>query len=533
MGETFKNSASIAGALGYSVEDVAVAVGLMANAGVKGSIAGTALKNTFNGLLEGATLTSAAFGEFEFSAIRADGTMKDFASTIDELRGYFDQMTEAERVNNAMTLAGQRGYNGLLAILNATDEDYAKLTASINNCSGAAQRMADIKLDNLNGQLTLMTSAWDALKTTIGEQFIPEMRTLYEIGTNVFSGIDKFVQNNPGVIKGIAAASLVIGGVTAALLAYSAGAKIAAAASALLSASIPGVNIIMGVTAAVAGVVGVVTALATAADDGVPSVKELTEAARDMQDAMEEADATYEQTATQTLATAEVASIYISKLEEIESATNGAIEGNQEYHNILALLTRTVPELADHIDLTTDSINGGTEALRQHTEAWKKDAETQAYQEYINSLYDQYGEVMAESAENSIKLTQAQMQLEIAEEKRATAAERMNELARKNAQWTEEELVEYNQLQDAVFEYIDEINTAEKTIANLTEAIEDDAEAIAEAENAIAAAQDAVNQLTGATEAQTEAEQEAVRQTTELNAVIGGTMEQIASLAEA
>ena len=82
MGETFKMSASVAGALGYSIEDVAVAMGLMANSGVKGSIAGTALRNTFNGLLEGVTLTGAAFGEYEYSAIKADGTMKDFGATI-------------------------------------------------------------------------------------------------------------------------------------------------------------------------------------------------------------------------------------------------------------------------------------------------------------------------------------------------------------------------------------------------------------------------------------------------------------------
>ena len=86
MGETFKMSASVAGALGYTIEDVAVAVGLMANSGVKGSIAGTALKNTFNGLLEGVTLTGAAFGEYEYSAVKADGTMKSFGSTIGTAR---------------------------------------------------------------------------------------------------------------------------------------------------------------------------------------------------------------------------------------------------------------------------------------------------------------------------------------------------------------------------------------------------------------------------------------------------------------
>ena len=533
MGETFKMSASVAGALGYSIEDVAVAMGLMANSGVKGSIAGTALRNTFNGLLEGVTLTGAAFGEYEYSAIKANGTMKDFGSTIDELRGYFDQMTEAERVNNAQAIAGQRGYNGLLAILNATDEDYTSLTNSINNCTGAAQRMANVKLDNMNGQLTLMKSAWDALKTTIGEQFIPEMRTLYKVGTDIFSGIDKFVQNNPGVVKGIAAASVVIGGVTLALTAYSAGAKIAAAASALLSASIPGVNIIMGVTAAVAGVVGVVTALATAADDSVPSVKELTEAARDMQEAMDEAGAAYEETAHQTLATAEVASVYIGKLEAIEAATNGATEGNQEYHNILALLTRTVPELADDIDLTTDTIKGGTEALRQHTEAWKKDAEAQAYQDYINSLYDQYGEVMAESAENSIKLTEAQIKLQNAEKNWDAALVRMNELSEEACENGTALTGEYYQLEASIRGYQDEMYEAERTIENLNKAIDEDAEAVAAAEAEINSAQEAVNQLTGATEEQAAAEAEAAAQSQELQAVIGDTAEQVAVLAEA
>lgn len=533
MGETFKMSASVAGALGYSIEDVATAVGLMANSGVKGSIAGTALKNTFNGLLEGVTLTGAAFGEYAYSATRADGTMKSFGSTVNELRGYFERMTEAERVANAQTIAGKEGYNGLLAVLNATNEDYASLAANINNCTGAAQRMAAVRLDNMNGQLTLMNSAWDALKTTIGEQFTPAMRGLYEVGTDVFSGLNGFIAANPGLIKGAAAGAAVIGTVTAALMAYSAGAKIAAAASTLLSASIPGVNIILGVTAAVAGITAGVVALTNAANDGVPSVKELTAAAREMGEAMEEASAAYEASATETLATAEVAQQYIARLEEIEAATDGNIEGNQEYHNILALLTRTIPDLADDIDLATDSIAGGTEALRAHTEAWKKDAEAAAYQEYLNTLYDQYGEVMAESAENSIKLTQAQMKLEVAEKNREAALERMNELSQEAAE--NEGLLsgEYYELERAVLGYNDEAFTAAEMIGQLTKAMEVDAEAVAEAEAEISGAEEAVARLTGATEAQTEAEAEAARQTQELEAAIEDTAAQVAALAEA
>lgn len=533
MGETFKNCAAIAGALNYSIDDVAVAVGLMANAGVKGSNAGTALKNTFNGLLSGITLTGSALGEYEFTAVKADGTMKDFASTIEELRACFDQMTEAERVENAQAIAGERTYNGLLAILNATDEEYASLSASIADCSGAASTMAAIKLDNLNGELTLMNSAWDALKTTIGEQFIPEMRTLYSVGTDVFGVLDDFVQQNPGLVKGVTAFVAIIGVAIGVLTAYTAITKLAAAASALLTAAIPGVNIIMGVTAAVAAVAGAIYGIVTAANEGVPSVKELTVAAQDMQETMDEANATYEETATQTLATAQVAGIYIDKLEEIEVATGGAVEGNQEYHNILALLTRTVPELAGYIDLENDAIEGGTEALRAHTEAWKKDAETQAYQEYLNSLYDEYSAVMTESAENSIKLTQAQIKLETAEKNRDAALERMNELQQDAIDNNTALSQEYFDLQNSVYGYNDEIKQANKTIKNLNKAIDEDAEAVAAAEAEISGAEEAIERLTGVTEEQTAASEAAAAQAAQLDGVIGGVTEQMAALADA
>lgn len=212
MGETFKGSASVAGALGYSIEDIAVGVGLMANSGVKGSIACTALKNTFNGLLSGATLNAAAFGEVEVSTVNADGTMKSFSKTIEDLRGYFEQMTEAERVNNAIAIAGERGYNGLLAILNATDEEYQSLSDSINNCSGAAQRMAEIKLDNLQGDVTLLDSAADGLKMTIGELWNDELRGLAQIGTEILSKINEFIEKNPAVAKSITVVVTALGG---------------------------------------------------------------------------------------------------------------------------------------------------------------------------------------------------------------------------------------------------------------------------------------------------------------------------------
>lgn len=294
MGETFKQSAAIAGALGYSIEDVAVSVGLMANAGVKGSIAGTTLKNIFNGLLEGVTLTAAAFGEYEFSAIRADGTIKDFSSSIDELRGYFNQMTAVERENNAMVIAGQRGYNGLLTILNSTDEDYAALTASINECSGAAEQMAEIKMDNLNGQLALMNSAWDALKTTIGEQFNPELRELAELGTDVFTGMDSFVQENPAVVKGGMVLVGTLGALTTGVVGLSAATKVFKALDLATLLTGPA-GAVVGVVSGIAALTAAVVALNEAAKDSLDESWELTAASREQYEQLQELNSEYDQ----------------------------------------------------------------------------------------------------------------------------------------------------------------------------------------------------------------------------------------------
>ena len=422
MGETFKQSASIAGALGYSIEDVAVGVGLMANAGVKGSIAGTALKNTFNGLLEGVTLTGAAFGEYEFSAIKANGTMKEFSDTVDELRVCFDQMTEAERVNNAMALAGQRGYNGLLAILNATDADYQSLTNSIDNCTGAAQRMADIKLDNLRGQLTLMDSALEAVRTTIGEQFNPELRRLAETGTDLLGWVNSFIQAHPAMTKGVMTFTGVMGTATVAITGVNAALKIFQVLNVAALFTGP-VAAVLAAAAAVAGVTAAVVGMTTAFDDGIPSVKELTEAASEMQATLESSATAYDDVSSSALAAANVADTYINKLEAMGDSAKLSADGQQQYQNTLALLLQTVPSLSDCISQTTDeygrttyALETNTTALRDNVEAWKQNAMAQAYQERLTAMYAAQADVLIEAEKNSVELTRAQTSLEQAEE---------------------------------------------------------------------------------------------------------------------
>ena len=501
MGETFKQSASVAGALNYSIEDVAVAVGLMANAGVKGSIAGTALKNSFNGLLEGVTLTSAAFGEYQYSAVQVDGTMKDFAGSVDELRGYFEQMTETERVANAQAIAGKEGYNGLLAILNATDEDYQSLTNSINNCTGAAERMAAIKMDNLNGQLALMDSAWDALRTTIGEEFNPELRRLAETGTDVLSWANSFVQAHPALVKGVMAFTGVMGG------------------------------------AAVAAVTAAVVGFVTATDDGVPSVRELTEAARELDETLEAAAGTYDSTASSVLAAANVADTYIDKLEQMGNYARLSEADQREYHNTLALLCQTVPELADSIDLENNAIHGGTAALRANTEAWKQNAMAQAYQEQLTAIYAAQADILIEAEKNSIELTRAQTALEAAEKKRSDTLARMNDirLAQTGAGDDPEKVralqYEYDQLEMSLGDVENEIIQSQSAVDAYTKAIAEDEAAVASAQEEIEFAEEAFRNLTGATEEQTAAETDAAAQTRELQGVLGDVTGELTVLA--
>ena len=553
MGETFKSSSSVAGALGYSVEDVAVMVGLMANNAVKGSRAGTALRNIFNGLLGGVTLTAEAFGELDYSAVNSDGSMKGLMETVKDLRDYFGQMTEAERVNNAMAIAGMRGYNGLLAILNATDEDFQSLYASISNCSGAAERMAKIKLDNLNGDVTIMNSAVEALQTTIGEQFNPELRELTRMKTELLAGMDQFIQENPVLAKGLmagAGAFMALGtaivGVNAAMKVFNAlnlASLFTGPAGWLLAAA-------GGIAVATAAVVG----YTEATRDGGPAVRELTEAARELNETMEEAKDACEDTAASTLAAANTADFYIEKLEEMENAQGESAAQSQEYQNTLALLLQTVPELsncisqtADEYGRTTYTLETTTAALRANTEEWKRNALAQAQQKYMSDVMEQYGDVMLEAAKNEVGLTKAQYEYTEAQEKYNAAVRRMAELekeANEAARRQNEEFgtmadmtafltQEYYDLQGSLESLGNEMDEARWSVRDHEEAIRRDKEALAEAEGEMAAAEQVVRQMAGALGLYTDAQEDVTAREQAVRDALGGTIEQAQRLADA
>lgn len=180
MGETFKYVAPVAGALGYSIEDTAVAIGLMANSGIKGSQAGTALRSTITRLAKPVGEAKDAVEELKISITNADGTMKPLSQTMVELREKFAGLTEEQKAQYAAMLAGQEGMSGLLAIVNASDEDFQKLTDEINNANGAAEDMASVMMDNTAGAVEQLKGALESAGILIGEKLTPYIRQLAE-----------------------------------------------------------------------------------------------------------------------------------------------------------------------------------------------------------------------------------------------------------------------------------------------------------------------------------------------------------------
>ena len=169
MGETFKYVGAMAGTLGYSAEDVGLSIGLMANAGIKASQAGTELNSIYTRLAVNTNGARDAIEDLKIEFYNVDGSARSWGTILDEMRIKTANMTDAEKTAFANRVAGQRAQAGLLAMLNATSADYDKLTKSINNADGAAQRMADTMQDNLQGQLTVLKSGLEGTAITIYE----------------------------------------------------------------------------------------------------------------------------------------------------------------------------------------------------------------------------------------------------------------------------------------------------------------------------------------------------------------------------
>ena len=217
MGATFQKVAPVAGTLGYSVEDMSLGIGLMANASVKAETAGTSLKTALANMAKPTKQMQAYMDKYGISLTNADGSMKTFREVIDNLRSSLGGLSKTEKTAAATAIFGKESFAGMLAIVNASDADFKKVSDAVNNAAGAAKRMAAIKLDNLEGDVTLLKSATDGLQTAIGDALLPTFRAGTQQLTKFVSNLTEFINANPELVRTIVK-------VTAGLLAFKAAA---------------------------------------------------------------------------------------------------------------------------------------------------------------------------------------------------------------------------------------------------------------------------------------------------------------------
>jgi TP901 family phage tail tape measure protein len=209
LGESFKYVAPLAGSLGFAVEDTAVALGLMANAGIKGSQSGTALRSMMSRLVKPTAESKQAMEALGLSVTNADGTMKPLNQILTDIRASFAGMPPAQQAMNAGLLAGQEAMSGLLAITNASDEDFIKLNDNLYNAGGSAKTMAEVMEGGLGGAFRSLKSASEGLLIQFGEILTPALATMADVlrsTVNWFSELSTGVKTTMVVMGGLLAA---------------------------------------------------------------------------------------------------------------------------------------------------------------------------------------------------------------------------------------------------------------------------------------------------------------------------------------
>ena len=211
LGESFKYVAPVAGALGYSVEDISVALGLMANSGIKASQAGTTLRAAMTRMIKPTDKAAAAMEKYGITLTNEDGTMKSYAEVMDMLRANLGELSEAEQAKTATILFGQEAMSGMLAIINASEKDYNNLSDAIANADGRADSMAETMMDNLGGAIEQLMGALESLAIKIGTALTPTIRKIAESITGIVEKLNTLSDAQVEQIVKIAAVVAAIG----------------------------------------------------------------------------------------------------------------------------------------------------------------------------------------------------------------------------------------------------------------------------------------------------------------------------------
>lgn len=402
---------------------------------------------------------------------------------------------EAAKAANALMTQGVEDFNEVAAQMN---DELAGVTSTTDDAYATMTNTSEFVKNRLTNSIKNLGVAY-------GEQLAPFINDCAEGLTKFVEGATEFVKEHPGVSAAMTGMAASLAAIAAGYALYTAGAKVAQKATeALTSAMATNPYLLLG-----AAIAAVVVALGTMAAVMISDMNEAYEQnvqkARELTSTLESNRAAMQDNLATVDASADMANQYIDRLEELEATGLKTTEQQQEYHSILMLLTQTVPELADQIDLETDSIEGGTAALRIQTEAWRENAKAQAMQEYLTDLYSKHAAVLVEMQKNQNRLTDAEIRAGSIEDELSDRYERRDQLLSEANRKAEDASRTYGGLADATSYLTEEYYQNEAAIDALNnelglcnDEMVDAKNQIDEGQAAVDAAQDEINATTDA-----------------------------------
>lgn len=470
MGETFKYAGSVAGALGYSIEDTAVAIGAMANAGIKSEMAGTALRGMLTNLAKPSDEIAGYMDKLGISLTETSGAVKPLNILLGDMREKFSKLTDAQKAEYAAGIAGKTAMSGMLAIVNAAPEDWNKLTDAIANCNGAAEDMAQIRLDNYQGQVTLLESAMEGLQIAVGSALTPALSDLAGAGADVTSLATQAIEQAPWLVQAFTALTVGVGVLTAGIAGYTAATKIAEIATTTFTAILETNPVFLAATA--------IAALTAALGTFVFTASSASSETKSLMRELDTIQQTHEKTTSQINATAGAADQYISKLEKLEAQGKLTDVQQLEYKRTVEQLNTLIPDLNLTIDEQTGLLDGGTEALRENTEAWAENATQQALQEQYSDILDGQAKATIELTEHKLDLQEAQQELNALEAESAEVTRQLNDVEADSSLAYEEKANKIAELQGRLVEISDEYGDAHDEVRNYKAAVDDSQKAV-------------------------------------------------------
>ena len=555
MGTRLASGGKLAGLTEPQIMALAAA---MSSVGIEAEAGGTAMTQTLNAIEKSVAIGGDSLTEFarisgmsaeQFTTAWNDDALSALTAFIRGLGDLDSQGESAVLVLEDLGLTGIRQSNMLKSLALAADQmDSAVQTANTAwDENTALMNEASKRYATTQSKLDMTQNAVNNLKVAVGDAFTPELGKLYDLENDLLKDITDFVKNHPALVKAIGATAGALGAVAAAMTTIAAAKKLFTALD--LGTMLAGpAGIALKLAAAIGGVAAGISLLADAsASDGAPSLRELTEAARDLNKAMDEAKASCTDTVAETEAAATVASRYVSRLEEMNAAGELNEQQQSEYHGTLIALTQTIPELADLINLETDEINGGTDAIYANIEAWRQRAVVQAYQDQLNQIYQKNSEVVLNAAIAEVKLTDAKEELTAAEQALQDEIDRQNTLMEAASQKMQEyyeqtgvacDVTDFlgessDEMQNKLRETEERVENASYAVKTFENAINKDNDALEAAKTEIAAAEEAVRNLTSTTEEAVDTTEDAARGNDDLSATIGNVKERVEELTSA